>query len=136
MPSSLSGSIPGHAIPPAPPITARKANLPILFHGENAPALPDNRKGQSGRLLRRPQRDYPAATVADFSTADLTERHLRPSVIFRKVTNGFRHAWGAETYAAFRSVVSTAKVNGASALETVRFVLTTKLSAEPLQRVG
>jgi hypothetical protein len=28
-------------------------------------------------------------------------------VIFRKVTNGFRCEWGAETYAAFRSVVST-----------------------------
>ena len=33
----------------------------------------------------------------------------RPSVIFRKVTNGFRCEWGAETYAAFRSLVSTAK---------------------------
>jgi poly(3-hydroxybutyrate) depolymerase len=37
-------------------------------------------------------------------------------VIFRKVTNGFRCEWGAETYAAFRSVVSTAKANHASVL--------------------
>ena len=29
-------------------------------------------------------------------------------VIFRKVTNGFRSEWGAQTYAAFRFVVSTA----------------------------
>ena len=50
-------------------------------------------------------------------TNNVSERHLRPSVIFRKVTNGFRCEWGAETYAAFRSVVSTAKANGAAVLE-------------------
>ena len=33
---------------------------------------------------------------------------------------------GAETYAAFRSVVSTAKANRASVLDTVRFVLSAK----------
>jgi hypothetical protein len=33
-------------------------------------------------------------------TNNVSERHLRPSVIFRKVTNGFRCEWGAETYAA------------------------------------
>ena len=49
-------------------------------------------------------------------TNNVSERHLRPSVIFRKVTNGFRCEWGAETYAAFRSVVSTAKANHASVL--------------------
>ena len=69
-------------------------------------------------------------------TNNVSERHLRPSVIFRKVTNGFRCEWGAETYAAFRSVVSTAKANNASVLDTVRFVLSTKLSAEPLEGVG
>jgi transposase len=40
-------------------------------------------------------------------TNNVSERSLRPSVIFRKVTNGFRCEWGAETYAAFRSVVGT-----------------------------
>ena len=69
-------------------------------------------------------------------TNNVSERHLRPSVIFRKVTNGFRCEWGAQTYAAFRSVVSTAKANHASVLDTVRFVLSTKLSAEPLEGVG
>ena len=59
------------------------------------------------------------------------EQHLRPSVIFRKVTNGFRCEWGAETYAAFRSVVSTAKANGASVLDTVRLALAAKLFVEP-----
>lgn len=59
-------------------------------------------------------------------TNNVSERHLRPSVIFRKVTNGFRCEWGAETYAAFRSVVSTAKANGTSVLDTVQFVLSAK----------
>jgi transposase len=33
------------------------------------------------------------------------ERALRPSVIFRKVTNGFRSEWGAKVYAALCSIV-------------------------------
>ena len=69
-------------------------------------------------------------------TNNVSERHLRPSVIFRKVTNGFRCEWGAETYAAFRSLVSTAKANRASVLEVLRFVLATKLPTEPVTRVG
>ncbi len=69
-------------------------------------------------------------------TNNISERHLRPSVIFRKVTNGFRCEWGAETYAAFRSVVSTAKANGASVLDTVRLVLAAKTPVEPITRVG
>ncbi len=69
-------------------------------------------------------------------TNNISERHLRPSVIFRKVTNGFRCEWGAETYAAFRSVVSTAKANRASVLETVRFVLSAKRPVEVLAGVG
>jgi transposase len=69
-------------------------------------------------------------------TNNVSERHLRPSVIFRKVTNGFRCEWGAETYAAFRSVVSTAKANRASVLEVLRFVLVAKLPVEALDRVG
>ncbi len=69
-------------------------------------------------------------------TNNVSERHLRPSVIFRKVTNGFRCEWGAETYAAFRSLVSTAKANRASVLEVLRFVLAAKLPAEPLDAPG
>ena len=69
-------------------------------------------------------------------TNNVSERHLRPSVIFRKVTNGFRCEWGAETYAAFRSVVSTAKANGASVLDTVRFVLSAKRPVELLPGAG
>jgi len=65
-------------------------------------------------------------------TNNVSERHLRPSVIFRKVTNGFRCEWGAETYAAFRSVVSTANANSASVLDTIRFVLSAKPAGQVL----
>ena len=69
-------------------------------------------------------------------TNNVSERHLRPSVVFRKVTNGFRCEWGAETYAAFRSLVSTAKANGASVLGVLRFVLAAKLPVEPAVEAG
>jgi len=70
------------------------------------------------------------------ATNNVSERHLRPSVIFRKVTNGFRCEWGAETYAAFRSVVSTAKANRASVLDTVRFVISAKRPGEMVAGAG
>jgi transposase len=69
-------------------------------------------------------------------TNNISERHLRPSVIFRKVTNGFRCEWGAETYAAFRSVVSTAKANRALVLDTVRFVISAKRSQDVFTGAG
>lgn len=56
-------------------------------------------------------------------TNNVSERALRPSVVFRKVTNGFRSEWGAETYAAFRSVVSTTKAKGDRVLNAVRAAL-------------
>ena len=92
-------------------------------------ALP--RRGEAAEKLRRriardrehlfvfmTHRDVPA-------TNNISERALRPSVIFRKVTNGFRSEWGADTYAAFRSVVSTAKANQRSILTELRNALTT-----------
>lgn len=60
------------------------------------------------------------------STNNVSERNLRPSVIFRKVSNGFRCEWGAETYAAFRSVVSTAKANQLAILDALRAALLAK----------
>ena len=69
-------------------------------------------------------------------TDNISGRHLRPSVIFRKVTSGFRCVWGAETYAAFRSVVSTAKANHASVLNVLRFVLNARSPVHHLAQVG
>ena len=98
--------------------------------------------GEPGRKLRKRMAANRAHLFVFMANRDvpytnnISERHLRPSVIFRKVTNGFRCEWGAETYAAFRSVVSTAKANRASVLDTIRFVLAVKLPAEPIAGVG
>jgi hypothetical protein len=92
--------------------------------------------GEPGRKLRKriaANRSHLFVFVTNRGvpyTNNVSERNLRPSVIFRKVTNGFRCEWGAETYAAFRSVVSTAKANHASVLAVLQFVLATRL---PLQ---
>ncbi len=80
------------------------------------------------RLRRRIARDREHLFVfvtnrAVPATNNVSERGLRPSVIFRKVTNGFRSQWGADTYAAFRSLVGTAKANGRSVLNELRQAL-------------
>jgi len=69
-------------------------------------------------------------------TNNVSERNLRPSVIFRKVTNGFRCEWGAETYAAFRSVVSTAKANRRSVLDDLRKVLASTSNSVGITQPG
>jgi transposase len=52
-----------------------------------------------------------------------SERALRPSVIFRKVTNGFRSTWGAKTYADLCSIVATGRRNATSPLAAIRAAL-------------
>jgi transposase len=64
-------------------------------------------------------------------TNNESERALRPSVIFRKVTNGFRSEWGAKTYAALCSIVETGRRNGRSALTAIRDALATPAVAGP-----
>ena len=44
-------------------------------------------------------------------TNNTCERDLRPAVIGRKVTNGYRATWSAEGEAAVRTVVSTERIN-------------------------
>ena len=58
-------------------------------------------------------RDVPA-------TNNISEREIRPSVIFRKVTNGFRSDWGAQIHAGYRSVTGTARLSGKPALDAIR----------------
>jgi transposase len=47
------------------------------------------------------------------------ERALRPAVIQRKVTNGFRSMWAAQGDCAVRTVVDTAKLSGKSPFQTI-----------------
>jgi transposase len=56
-------------------------------------------------------------------TNNESEQALRPSVIFRKVTNGFRSEWGAKTYADLCSIVETGRRNGRSAPTAIRDAL-------------
>ena len=48
-----------------------------------------------------------------------SERLLRPAVVQRKVTNGYRAMWAAEGEAAIRTVVDTARITGSSPFSTV-----------------
>jgi transposase len=57
------------------------------------------------------------------ATNNASEQALRWSVIFRKVTNGFRSEWGAELFAAVRSVVNTGKRQGLSMFQSIYVAL-------------
>jgi transposase len=52
-----------------------------------------------------------------------SERDLRPTATYRKVTGGFRSQWGAELFANVRSVVGTAARHGTDAFHAIRGVL-------------
>lgn len=53
-------------------------------------------------------------------TNNVSERALRPSVIHRKVTGGFRSYWGANAYAALASVIDTAALKGVNAFDALQ----------------
>jgi len=53
-------------------------------------------------------------------TNNISERHLRPSVVHRKVMGCFRSGWGASAYAALASVIATAALKGASPFATIQ----------------
>lgn len=53
------------------------------------------------------------------ATNNSSEQALRWSVIFRKVTNGFRSEWGRDLFADVRSIVNTGKRQGLSAFESI-----------------
>lgn len=78
-----------------------------------------------GKLLRRFQKHRQKLFVFlhrnDVEpTNNRSERALRPSVIHRKVTNGFRSAWGARAYAALASVIDTAELAGQNAFAAIQ----------------
>lgn len=57
-------------------------------------------------------------------TNNSSEQALRWSVVFRKVTHGFRSDWGAELIAQVRSVVNTGRRQGLSNFEAISSALT------------
>src|ERR671911_178974 len=52
-----------------------------------------------------------------------SERELRPTATYRKVTGGFRSNWGADLYAAVRSTIGTAARRGIDAYRAIRATL-------------
>ena len=77
------------------------------------------------RAMRRDRDDlFRFVTRRDVPyTNNACERALRPSVIFRKVTNCFRAEWGAKVYAAAASVIATGRLYGLTALAAIRAAL-------------
>jgi transposase len=55
-------------------------------------------------------------------TNNSSERDLRPSVIHRKVSGGFRSAWGAEASAIRSSILATARKRGENLLDALRAI--------------
>jgi len=53
------------------------------------------------------------------ATNNACEREIRPSVVFRKVTGGFRSDWGAQIHAGYRSVTGTARLHHQTALQSI-----------------
>ena len=83
------------------------------------------------RLLKRYQqrRDNLLLFLDDETvppTNNSSERALRWSVVFRKVTHGFRSTWGAELFAQVRSLMNTAQRQGISAFEAISHALTSQ----------
>ena len=66
------------------------------------------------------------------STNNGSERDLRPSTTFRKVTGGFRSEWGGDLYAGVRSTLNTGRRQGLSALQAIEAAI----NAQPLFRPG
>lgn len=65
------------------------------------------------------------------ATNNASEQRLRGSVIFRKVTNGFRSGWGARVYADICSIVATGRLVGRTALDAIRDALTGRRHPAP-----
>jgi transposase len=66
------------------------------------------------------------------STNNGSERDLRPSTTFRKVTGGFRSDWGGHLYAGVRSTLNTGRRQGLSALQAIEAAI----NGQPLFRPG
>jgi transposase len=83
---------------------------------------PTNRHGIRLRKRFAKCRDSLLTCVTDRTvppTNNASEQDIRPSTIFRKVTNGFRSTWGRDLYAGVRSVLNTARRQHKSAFAAI-----------------
>ena len=79
-----------------------------------------------GRRLRRSDRKRRSHRFTFLDHAEVaadnnsSERELRPTATYRKVTGGFRAVRGAHFYAAVRSIIGTAARPGIGAYRAIR----------------
>jgi len=64
-------------------------------------------------------------------TNNASEQALRPSVVHRKVTGGFRSAWGADAHAIVTTVLDTARKRGEHLLTTLHAALGEPVALPP-----
>jgi transposase len=87
--------------------------------------LPQRVRGVRARRLQKRYQRHRAHLFVFLYCPDVPpdnnacERALRPSVIHRKVTNGFRSEWGAQAYAALATVIETAKLQHHNVFDTL-----------------
>jgi transposase len=84
---------------------------------------------KDGRRLQKRYRKHRASLFTFLDHPEIaadnnsSERCLRPTATYRKVTGGFRSTWGADLYAAVRSSVATAAKQGIHAFDAIRATL-------------
>lgn len=100
--------------------------------------LPDGPDTVNARRLQQRYRDHRASLFVFFDhpavppTNNASEQDLRPSVIHRKVTGGYRSWAGAEVSAILTSLFTTARKQGHNFLETLHAIA----GPSPLQAAG
>ena len=88
-----------------------------------------NVEHKDGRRLRKRYGKHRGALFTFLDHPELapdnnsSERALRPTATYRKVTGGFRSNWGSDLYAACRSVVGTASRHGQNAFAAIAATL-------------
>jgi transposase len=116
--------------------STRRSYLRKLDHSLNAIMVlaPTNRDGK--RLRKR----YGAVRGSLFTFLEHpdappdnngSERELRPTATYRKVTGGFRSRWGAELFANVRSVIGTAARRGTDPYDAIRAILPIASNLQP-----
>lgn len=86
---------------------------------DQVPHSPDSQNLRRRFLLHRDHLFTFLAVPNVPSTNNASEQALRNSVIYRKVTGGFRSDWGAAAYANVISVIETARRRGQNLLDTL-----------------
>ncbi|MGH8064286.1 MAG: IS66 family transposase [Candidatus Entotheonellia bacterium] len=112
--------------PPAPPHRIDEAVDRLVFDTA-LPETPD-RAGREARRLQARYRDQRANLFVFLDRPDVpptnnaSEQDLRPAVIHRKVTGGYRSWSGADVSAVFALLLTTARKRGHNLFDALRSV--------------